>query len=236
MNSNTQRNITVDLLRCIAIVLMVVFHFIFDLKMFGLHQWDIPDGAGWREFRYVILSLFFLCVGVGLVFAHGPVIRWRLFFWRELTLVAGAVAISLASWILARDQWIYFGVLHFIAVASLVSLPLVNHPRLALVAALVMLLGATILDWPHAWPLSYLVAAWPEWFPDYTADWVPLIPWLALVWVGIALAHSPALLRDPAARLRISAKLLWPGRHSLLVYLVHQPILMGAIYLALQLA
>jgi uncharacterized membrane protein len=87
------RNVSVDILRTLAIVLMVIFHFIYDLRSFGYVSWNIPDGPGWKEFRYVILSLFFVCVGVGLVFAHSGGIKWP-DFWRRLAqVVVGAVLV-----------------------------------------------------------------------------------------------------------------------------------------------
>lgn len=229
-HSQKHRNITVDLLRTFAIVLMVIFHGIYDLKVMGYVGWDIPNGSGWKEFRYLILSLFFLCVGVGLSYAHSRAIQWRAFWRRELFIVCGAVAVTLMSLVMFPNQWIYFGVLHFIALASLLTLPLIRHPKIAAVLGGVLLLGYNLAGWPDSWPLDVLANRFPALFPDTTADWVPLMPWLALVWLGVFMANTRWLQADPLAPWPWSTLCLWPGRHSLAIYLLHQPVLMGMLY------
>lgn len=225
------RNVTVDCLRTLAILLMVIFHFIYDLKSFGYVAWDIPDGTGWREFRYLILTLFFVCVGIGLVYAHGRGVRWRNFWRREAQVLGGAGLVTAMSLVMFPENWIYFGVLHFIFVASVLALPLVWTPRLALLGALILMVGYKLQWWHSHWPFHYAYAAWPEVMPGYANDWVPLIPWLALVWAGIFLAHSRWLKRDPLGFIAMPAWLAWPGKHSLLIYLLHQPVMVAGFYL-----
>ena len=222
-----KRNVTVDLIRTLAIVLMVIFHFIYDLRSFGYVAWDIPDGPGWKQFRYLILTLFFICVGIGLVYAHGKMIRWRSFWRRFFQLVLAPPLVTAISLLMFPKNWIYFGVLHFILVASLVSLPLVYFPKLALLLGLALITSFNLSWLQSSWPFIYV----GQWLPGYANDFVPIIPWLALVWIGIFLGRSEWLARDPLSFVKLKKWQAWPGQHSLLVYLIHQPILVGMLTL-----
>ena len=65
-----------------------------------------------------------------------------------------------------------------------------------------------------------------------TEDYVPLLPWLGVVMIGIALGHWLSLQQFRPLRPLIpgsAALAVWMGRHSLLVYMVHQPILIGLL-------
>lgn len=218
-----QRNLSIDLFRSLGIVLMVIFHFCYDLKHFGYNQWDISNGLFWIRFRAIIVTLFLGCVGVGLAVAHGRGIRRRPFFRRLGKLTLAAAAVTTMSLVMFPEEWIYFGVLHFIALVSLVSLPLAGRPRLA------GLLGVGIvllyhLGFPkYGWPFGYIA----KWLPEFTNDLVSPSPWLGVVWIGIAVGHSSWLRKDPLRVMPGAARFGAAGRHSLLIYLVHQPLLFG---------
>jgi len=220
------RNRTVDALRTLGIVFMVVFHFIFDLKYFGYHGWDIPDGVYWNAFRNVVVGCFMTCVGIGLAMSTRSGVRWPSFSRRILKLVAGAALVSIMSRCLFPEQWIYFGVLHFIALASLVSLPLAQRPRLAAALGSTMILMYWAGYPSYGWPIHGLEIG----LPNYTQDFVSPSPWFGVVWLGIALAHTPWLRADPLRHSKLAAKCTAPGRHSLLIYLLHQPLLFGLFH------
>ncbi len=222
-NSSTARVYTVDLMRFAAIVLMVIFHFIYDLKFFGYVLWDIPDGHGWRQFRQVILTLFFLCVGFSLASVHRHHFKAKHFFKRFGLLVLASGAVTISSLIMAPNNWIFFGVLQFIAVASLLCVPFARQPIIALGLGLAIIavynLGWMTSIWPFQ-PIRHLL-------PDYTNDYVGLFPWTGVVLLGIWLAYQPWFIKDPLSRFGQTKPVLFASRHSLIIYLVHQPILFG---------
>jgi uncharacterized membrane protein len=229
MPVNNHRNFTLDLARTAAIVLMVIFHFIYDLRLFLWHTWNIPDGQGWVQFRWIIVTLFFLALGVSLSFAHTPVIQYRKFFKRVMQISAGALLISIGSYIFIRSNWIFFGVLHFLALASLICVWFAGRPKLSFCIGIgFFALGASGLLIPR-WPFHLLFDS----LPDYTNDFVAIVPWLGMVFFGITLGHSQWFRDDPLgkyANTRFSSALVWPGQHSLMIYLLHQPIMIGALY------
>ena len=157
-------------------------------------------------------------------------------FWKRIGVVAAcALTVSAASWIMFPRSFIYFGILHGIAVASVLARPLVRRPGVALAIGCVVI--AAGFGWSNpafdAGPLSWIgfVTVKPA-----TEDYVPLAPWAGFVFLGIALGHR--LARDRFSALAPIAAapgwLQWLGRHSLAVYMVHQPILLGALWLALR--
>lgn len=231
-----RRNITLDLSRTLAIVLMVVFHFIYDLRFFGLVDFDIPDGNGWKHFRWLIISLFFLCLGASLSLAHAKQIRYQKFIFRVAQIGFFALVISLTTYYAIPDNWIFFGVLHFLAFASIVMLPFVNRPILSLIIGGAFFVLASFKTVPNRWPLNQLI----DDLPKYTNDHVALVPWLGMVFLGVFLSHTTWFKNDPLATLintkgKLKPKTLqlivWPGQHSLSIYVLHQPIMMGILFL-----
>jgi uncharacterized membrane protein len=229
-----KRNYTLDIVRTLAIVLMVIFHFLYDLKFFGYVDWDTPDGSGWREFRWLIISLFFVCLGVSLAFAHSIAYRWQKFGLRLGQISAAAALISIATYFAIHANWIFFGVLHFLAFASVVAIAFVSRPKLSFIIGLTIISIGLMQLVPSRWPF-YLFS---NNLPSYTNDFVALFPWLGLVFLGITLAHTQWFKNDPLRDLinnslndKAGRYIVWPGQHSLSIYLLHQPILMGSLYL-----
>lgn len=227
------REPALDALRGLAIVAMVGYHFAFDLRMVGLASIDFENDVRWIAARSAILSTFLAVAGVSLVLADRAGVGARRRLARIALIAAGAIAVSAASWLFAPSRWISFGVLHAIAVSCLLGWPLARRPRLALA------IGLACLAAPLAFSHPLFDSRWTNWIGFTTArpptdDYVPLVPWFGMVALGIAAGH--ALVRREFAPLapldRAPARLRWLGRHSLAVYLVHQPVLVGLLLLA----
>lgn len=219
--TNHQRILWVDSLRGFAIVLMIVFHFCYDLRYFGYVNWQVPNGANWWPFRYVILTLFIFTVGISLSLAHHKQFHAAAFVKRALQLLIVSLAITVMSLVMFPSSWIYFGILHFILAASFLGVVVVRKPWLALILGLVILLA----DW---W--GYLDSEWPfvgfgSVLPQNTEDFVPLFPWLGVMYLGIACAGLLPIQRFNLPRLQLIRPITWMGRHALLIYLIHQPIM-----------
>ena len=199
---------------------MVIFHFIYDLKFFGYVDWNTPDGEGWRTFRHVILISFFICLGASLHLSYHKAVNWKKFSKRLTQIVTSALAISAVSLIMVPNNYIYFGVLHFIAVASLLCILFANKPRTSLIIGLGII---TIynMGWVSGlWPFIYI----RDVLPRYSNDYVGLFPWLGVVFIGIWIASTAFLRNDPLKRFAKNSWIALPGKHSLVIYLIHQPL------------
>ena len=227
------RIVGVDALRGIAILAMVVYHLCFDLRWFGFTRSDFEHDLRWIGARALILSSFMLLAGASLVLAAQRPHAWQRFV-RHLAGIAGAaLLVSVASYFAFPQTFIRFGVLHAIAVSLLLARPLVTRPRAAVFMGLVVVIaGATIslpaFDAPALHWIGFMTHR------PATEDYVPLFPWTGVLLLGIPLGHLLLRRRSdalPALR-RAPALLPWLGRHSLIVYLVHQPLLVGLLWLA----
>jgi uncharacterized membrane protein len=230
-----------DVLRGLALLAMAVYHLSWDLFWFGVVDWPVDTAIGWRAFAAAIAGSFLFLVGVSLSLAHAGGIRWRAFWRREAILVAAAGAVSLGTWFALGEGMVRFGILHAIAASSLIALP---FARLPFVTSMLLssLAGAALLALPHVSIAPVLDG--PQWLwlglgdPQVSSvDYVPLVPWIGLTLMGVAAGQ---LLRTRTLRARAAswqpttgtARLAaFAGRHSLAVYLLHQPVLFGALWL-----
>jgi uncharacterized membrane protein len=231
----------IDALRGVAIVWMTIFHFCFDLNYFGWIKQNFLYDPFWTWQRTCIVSLFLFTAGLGQAVAFTQGQGWRR-FWRRWAQVAGcALLVSAGSAVMFRDSFIYFGVLHGIAVMLVVVRLTARWGRWLWLA------GAIALLLPHAampthvalGNLALLNERWLNWIgfvsiKPVTQDYVPVLPWLGVMWWGVAagqwlLSARPALVQGPIPRL--AEPLAWLGRWSLSWYMLHQPLLIGAMLL-----
>jgi uncharacterized membrane protein len=232
----------IDTLRGIALVAMATYHFTWDLEFFGYVEPGTATHGFFKIYARSIASSFLFLAGVSLVLAHFPTIRWRS-FWKRFTMVAGAaLAISIATLVATPSEWIHFGILHNIAISSLIGLALLPLPVFvpAFVAAVIII--GMIVDYslmPGLMESSIFNARVLSWIgfaeiPPRSNDYVPLFPWLAALLIGMLIArlalsrHWLPKLAAVQTRPNFLAK---AGRHSLVIYLAHQPILIGLVYL-----
>jgi len=236
-----RRVAAVDIARGVALLAMAIYHFAWDLEFFGYAEPGMTAFGNWKLFARCIASSFLFLVGISLVLAHAGGVKWPS-YWRRLAMVAGAAAlISAATYIATPDTFIFFGILHQIALASLLGLAFLRLPWAvtALVAVAVIAaphyLRNAFFDHPALWWVGLSSRNPPS------NDYVPLFPWFGAVLLGMAAAKPAAAggLFERLARWRPggwSRPFAFGGRHSLAVYLIHQPVLIGLLWLFAQFA
>jgi uncharacterized membrane protein len=225
------RRQSIDVYRGLAILAMVAYHATWDLNYYRFIAVGIGVDALWFTIQRSIVTAFLLLVGAGLWLAHGNGIDWRRFWRRQAIVVAAALGVSAVTWFQFGAYFAYFGVLHAIALSSLLALPLVRAPLWAVLAA-----AALFLLLPAIFTSALFNTPWLAWIgfftfvPD-TADLVPMFPWFGVVLLGMAgmrlLGGTPAFTWSSDAGW--ARGLAWLGRWSLVIYLVHQPLLFAII-------
>jgi len=214
------RVILLDLLRTTAIVWMIIFHTAYDLKTFGFTNLEFNQGF-WFYFPRVIAGLFLFCVGVSSYLTHSGRIDFSKLKNRSLNLGFWAIIISLVTFFLFPRQWIYFGTLHCIFLGSLLSAPLVNRPKLATFILISILVGQYALDYDIKWVSRFT--------DNQSMDFIPIYPWFWVILLGQL--SSPLILRMNNGKwLNRFSWTSMLSKHSLKIYLLHQPLLFGVLW------
>lgn len=223
----------VDVVRGIAIAGVVLFHLVWDLAFLGVIPAWIASHPWWLLFGRTLAGTFMALVGVSLVLASTGGFRRRAFLRRLAVLFAAALAITLVTRAAFPETFVYYGILHAIAVASLVGALALRLPTAA-----IALLGLVAYALGFVWTSSAFDSRWLAWTgfavaPPPSNDFVPVFPWIGLTLLGMASTRL-ALVQGWALRARpmdgrAARWMAWLGRHSLAIYLVHQPILLGVL-------
>jgi uncharacterized membrane protein len=226
------RFLWVDLARTVAICSMIAFHFLRDLELFGLIAPGTTVTGGWALFARLIAGSFLFLSGLSLVLAHRAGFRLQAWCRRFAVVSAAAGLVTLATYVAYPDRFIYFGILHAIAMASLTGLPFVFLPGWA---AFIGAIAIVALDFGFLG--TPFTSEWMAWTGLSTharpsLDFIPVVPWLAPFLMGVALAKTVSLeqFEPPASAALTIETLAWPGRHSLAIYLLHQPVLLALVW------
>lgn len=231
----TPRIWEVDFLRGLSIILMVGYHLLFDLGEFrGVRRFlgfstDLSSHA-WVAAQLFFAALFIVLSGISSTLSRSNVRR-------GLRLLAVSLLVTAVTYVFDPASTVWFGILQCLAVSILVYGAAFTKARPAACAgwgALVLGLGAALpaLKKALAVRFDWLLALGLH-SPSFSSfDYFPLIPWLGVFLVGAALGKSVYSARRSLVPWRLPATFVnFAGRHSLLIYIVHQPVIMGVLYL-----
>lgn len=230
-----------DAARCLAILLMIGYHVLFQLSFFktGLVPWFDPyvmTGAP-------IAALFVTIAGISLILQAGkvesvPKAAKKLFF-RGLYVLLFGLLITFATWILFPNQVVVFGILHLIGTATILAIPFVvlkMKPYIPFGFGVICILISPLLEYIRGPAFLIPLGIRPVGFA--TLDYEPLIPWFGVMLIGVTLGmylyrngKRCTFLEKLPAMPGILSPFCFLGRHSLAVYLIHQPIIFGILWL-----
>ncbi len=232
----------VDALRGAAMAWMTFFHFSFDLANAGYTRQNFYADPLWTWQRVCILSLFLLCAGAGQAIASHQGQTWARFWSRWTQIGLCALLVSAGSALMFPGSWIYFGVLHGMALMLIVGRLTAGLGRwlwpMGLLAIGLKPFAAAAIH--SGWLSPAFNTPWLNWLGlislrPITEDYVPLVPWLGVLWWGMAATQWWLLRRDRAstAQQRMPAALeplAVLGRWSLSYYMLHQPVMLAGLW------
>lgn len=227
----------VDLLRGLAILMMVTYHVSFDLNYFGVYPIEVTSG-GWRIFQRIIGTLFVSLVGVSLSLSYsrarqkqGPK-TWLFpkYLKRGLWIFAWGLGITVATLVAVPQGVIVFGVLHLIGFSIIAAYPFFRLRAWNLVAGAIVIAIGSLLQ-QFTFDTSWLV--WLGLMPHqyFTLDYFPIFPWFGVVLVGMGIGslvyagYRRRFSLGDLSGLPLVRQVGFLGRHSLVIYVVHQPLI-----------
>jgi uncharacterized membrane protein len=231
----------IDSLRGLAIIMMITYHFIFDLTFFGIYSFDVNSGFLWFFARVTAFTFIFL-MGVSLTLSSsrakitGKRILFKKYLKRGLKIFSLGLLITLATWIFIPQGFIIFGVLHFIGLSIILAYPFLKHKYLNLFLGISFIIMGIYLG-NFTFDFSWLV--WLGFIPNtlQTVDYFPILPWFGVVLIGlffgrILYKNYNRQFKIPDLSKKYFIKTFsYLGRNSLIIYLIHQPILIIILYL-----
>jgi uncharacterized membrane protein len=242
-NSTYKRFWEIDLLRGIAILMMIVFHILYDLNYFNIYKLELYSGS-FLIYIYFGGALFLLLVGISFTLSYSKaknnLTKKQLqlkYLKRGLGIFGLGLLITFATWIyLGGKDFVVFGVLHCIGISIILAYPFLRFRYQNLVLG-IALISAGILLKNFTFDFYWLL--WLGFAPSTfsTVDYYPLLPWFGVVLIGIFVGNS--LYQNNVRKFNLKDRsqfvvvrfTCFLGRHSLIIYLLHQPILIGLFHL-----
>jgi uncharacterized membrane protein len=231
----------IDILRGVAIILMVVYHIFYDLDYLGIYRFSMNSGT-LRIIGRFAAHLFIFTAGISLTLSNsrfrkenGQKSAFPKVLKRGFHIFCWGMIITFVTWMLVPEKTIVFGILHFLGVAIILGYFFLDSSALNIpIALIVIIMGFLFKD----------INASTNWFlwlglhsPEFTTlDYFPVFPWFATMLIGITTGSSlyPEYRRAFSFPYNtngfLSVMLGGLGQQSLMIYLVHQPVIISIMY------
>ncbi|UCF49290.1 MAG: DUF1624 domain-containing protein [Thermoplasmatales archaeon] len=232
----------IDLLRGIAVIMMIVFHLLYDLNYFNIYNLSLYSGY-FLIYVYLIGTFFFLLVGISLTLSYNKakvsLTKGELklkFIKRGLKIFGLGLLITIISFYFLDEGFVIFGVLHCIGLSIILAYPFLNLRNFNLLLGIIFIFFGIILK-QFSFNFQWLVWLGFKPIKFYTIDYFPLLPWFGVILIGIFIGNTlyPNHIRIFKFRKIPEIKAIrlftFLGQYSLIIYFIHQPILLSIIYL-----
>ena len=202
--------------------MMIIFHLLYDLNHFGFVDINLYENPLTQYWRYLIVFLFLSAVGISMVISY-KVFNIYKFIKRILLIGSCALLISITTYFIFPDSWVYFGILHLICVSSIITIFFVNKPKISIIIAITIL----VLNYFNIPDLSFISNFLDNIIPINSIDFYPLFPWLAIVFIGIYMGHNDTYYKKIFTIRNKTIQIM--GKNSLIIYILHQVILFSMV-------
>jgi uncharacterized membrane protein len=230
----------VDALRGCAIVMMLLYHTLFDLVFFGNLKMNLFSPF-WRGYVLFGASLFIGLAGLSLTLSfsrerkHRNVVPFSKYLKRGLLLFFYGMAITLVTYLAIPEAYVRFGVLHCIGTSIILAYPFIPRPWLSFLGGIGSIVAGYFLSL-RIFPFSFLLFLGFKPPRFSTLDYFPLFPWFGVVLLGIFAGNflyprGERRFTPPNIPAFPFRGLAFLGRHSLTIYLFHQPVILGLLFL-----
>jgi len=224
----------IDFMRGVAIIMMVSYHSAFTLYYFDAFSIEVNKGY-WRILGRSTAIIFILLVGISLTLSYSKTKHfkskkemWVKYILRGVKIISWGLLITLITFIFLKEDYVRFGILHFIGLSIILGFPLIRYKIINLIIGSASILIGFYLE---SISISSSLLIWVGIHPNsfYTIDYFPLFPWFGLILFGIFLGnilyggYKRAFNLPDLSNVSLVKFFTFMGRNSLILYLLHIP-------------